>query len=589
MTRRIQPQLVLAVLGLGAWAYGVAHMRRPAIGLYGLLASVDVWFLLGLVALVVGFVLELRRHESRGWLLCLQLVGLIIAIHATVPIVYGTPEYAWVYKHIGIAQALGRYGHITDPSNIYQQWPALFAAVAALSGLGHVGPLSFAAWAPVAFELADALVLLGIFRTLAGERRIAYLAVLLYEGLISWVGQDYLSPQAFAYLLWLGLVLIIVRWLRVNAPVSESRGRLARLRAPLLTGLEAPPEPVGRLARLRARGRLARRQSRAAALVAVIFFAIVAAHQLTPYVALAGFGAIALLDLGRPRWLLFVLAAIAGGYLAPRYSLIANDFGGLFSGLNPIKNASGSRGTYHAGAQATTAWIVRGLAVSMWLLAMAALVRRRRALGRVAIPAVLAFSPFVILLAQSYGGEAIYRVYLFSAPWCALLIAWMLYELRGPLRRWALAAAVCLVALFAGLQGLYGPVLVNAFTPAELAASRWLYGHIPRGSLIVLPVGDFPALWTAGYNAYELQVMPSDPQFGGAWMDEANVSEVERWVAALGHRSAYVVVSRSMGAYASYFGAPMGYAQLVRALPTRSGWSVVYRNVDATVYRLNLG
>ena len=31
------------------------------------------------------------------------------------------------------------------------------------------------------------------------------------------------------------------------------------------------------------------------------------------------------------------------------------------------------------------------------------------------IVAVLAFSPFVILLVQSYGGEAIYRVFLFSA------------------------------------------------------------------------------------------------------------------------------------------------------------------------------
>ena len=59
------------------------------------------------------------------------------------------PEYAWVYKHIGIAQALGQYGRVTDPSNIYQQWPALFAAVASVSGLARIGPLSFAAWGPL--------------------------------------------------------------------------------------------------------------------------------------------------------------------------------------------------------------------------------------------------------------------------------------------------------------------------------------------------------------------------------------------------------------------------------------------------------
>ena len=77
-----------------------------------------------------------------------------------------------------------------------------------------------------------------------------------------------------------------------------------------------------------------------------------------------------------------------------------------------------------------TAVIVRTLAVCMWLLALVAIVRRRRALGRVSIAAALAFSPFVIVFVQNYGGEAIYRVFLFSAPWCALLIAGPWCELR---------------------------------------------------------------------------------------------------------------------------------------------------------------
>ena len=161
---------------------------------------------------------------------------------------------------------------------------------------------------------------------------------------------------------------------------------------------------------------------------------------------------------------------IAGAYLADHYQLIAHDFGGLFSGGDPITNGSGSAGTHHAGAQATTALIVRVLAACMWLLALAAIVRRHRTLGRVAIPGALAFSPFLILGAQSYGGEAIYRVYLFSAPWCALLIADALCELR-PRLRWPVVGAVCVTSLFAGLQGLYGPVLVNAFTPAVAPAA----------------------------------------------------------------------------------------------------------------------
>jgi hypothetical protein len=578
-TRWFQPQLLAPVLGLGAWAYGISQLRLPGIGSYGLLANSNLWFVLGLVTLLAGLLLELRRSEPRTWLLGLLLVSLIVAIHATVPILFGAPEYAWVYKHIGIISAFERYGHVTDPTNIYQQWPALFAAVAAISSLAHVAPLSIATWAPLAFELADALLLLAIFRLLTRDRRVAYLAVVLYEGVISWVGQDYLSPQAFAYLLWLGIVLIIMRWLRAPPPEAKPTGRLARLRAPLLAGLQPAPETTRKM------------RAVAVALVVLVYFVIVAAHQLTPYAALAGVGALAVLDLVRPRWLLLLLAVIAGAYLAPHYSLISSNFGGLFSGGNPISNASGARGTYHLGPEATTAQIVRALAAGMWLLTVFAIARRRRSLGRVAIPAALAFSPFVILAAQSYGGEAIYRVYLFSAPWCALLIAGALCELRFPRRlplRWPLIAGVCTAALFAGLQGLYGPAAVNAFTPSEVAASTWLYGHIPHGSLIVLPDTNFPALETADYNDYEIQVMPADPQIGESWMNEGNLPQVEAWISDLGHQTGYVVVSRSMSASAAFFGAPQGYAKLVSTIPTVLRGSVVYHNDDATIYRLNL-
>lgn len=573
--RRIQPQLALPVLGIGSWAFGVSQIDASKIGNFGLLASANIWFVLGLVALVIGFVLELRRGDRRGWLLALHLVALIVAIQSTVAILFGVPEYAWVYKHLGIVSTFQKYGHVTDSTSIYQQWPALFAAVAGISSLAHVNALSFAAWAPLAFELADALLLLGIFRSLTDDRRIPWLAVLLYEGVVAWVGQDYLSPQAFGYLLWLAMILIIVRWLRAPAIAEEPRGRLARLRAPLLVGLKPPPATSKAM------------RAVAVTLVLTIYFAIVAAHQLTPYAALAGVGALTALDLVRPRWLLILMAVMAGAYLAPHYDLIASNFGGLFSGSSPIQNASGTTGTQHAGGEATTALIVRGLAGCMWLLATVVVVCRRRALGRVLIPAALAFSPFLILGAQSYGGEAIYRVFMFSAPWCALLIAGALCELRLP-RRWLLVTGICLAALFAGLQGLYGPVRVDAFTRSEVAASQWLYGHIPHRSLVVLPQENFPYLQTADANDYDVQIMPADPQIGESWLNESNLPQVKKWMAGLGHETGYMVVSRSMAASADYFGAPRGYEQLVRTSPTGLRGSVVYHNDDVTIYRLDL-
>jgi hypothetical protein len=572
----LQPGLLLA--GVGLWAFGVSQIQRQAIGPYGVLASANAWFFLGLAALLAGMVAELSRTRPRTWLLGAFLVALIVAIYATVPLLYGgTPEYAWVYRHIGIAQGFGLYHRVTDTSNIYQEWPALFTTVASISSLGDAGPLSFAAWGPLAFELADALLLLGIFRLLTGDRRLPYLAVLLYEGLIAWVGQDYLSPQAFGYLLWLGIMAIVIRWLLVPAPphcrwrfVNTARGFLLRGR-PTPAGASTPMRWI------------------ALALVALIYFAIVAAHQLTPYMALLGVAALVVLGLVWRGWLaLGLLAVIALGFLAPRYGLISSQFGGVFSGGDVFENASGSQGILHKAAELRTGEVVHVLAAAMWLGAAAAIALRWRSLGRVALPAVLAFSPFVVLGVQSYGGEAIYRVFLFSAPWCALLIAELIAELRGTLRP-LVSALVCAAALVAGLQGLYGPTAVYAFAPPELAASLWLYGHAPPGSLLILPADDFPGLEAANSAAYDLQIMPSDPQNGGSWLDEGSLGDVQQWIDSLGHPSAYVVFSKSMENYASYFGYPRGYEQLAKAVAADSAWRVVYRNVDVVIYRVTLG
>jgi len=564
--------------GLGAWAFGVSQIQRQAIGPYGLLANANAWFLAGLILLLAGMLAELSRSRPRSWLLGAYLVGLIVAIHTTVPLLYGgTPEYAWVYKHVGVAQEFGLYHRVTDTSNIYQEWPALFTTVASISSLGSAGPLSFAAWGPVAFELADALLLLGIFRLLTRDRRLPYLAVLLYEGLIAWVGQDYLSPQAFGYLLWLGIMVIVVRWLLAPAPAHARWQFVNRVRALLLAQRPAPPEASTAMRWV------------AFALVAVLYFAIVAAHQLTPYIALLGVVGVVLLGVVWRGWLMVVLlAVIALGFLAPRYGLISSQFGGVFSGGDVFENAAGSQGILHKAAELRTGEVVHVLAALMWLGAVAAIALRWRSLGRVAIPAVLAFSPFVVLGVQSYGGEAIYRVYLFSAPWCALLIAELIAELRGALRPLA-AAVACTVALAAGLQGLWGPTAVYAFTPAELTASLWLYDHAAPGSLLVLAADNFPGLEAANYRSYDLVIVPSDPQDGPAWLDEGNVINVEQWLAAQGHSSVYFVFSQSMANYADYFGAPAGYGKLEQAVVGNPRWHAVYRNPDVVIYRVTAG
>jgi hypothetical protein len=571
------------VVGLTAWGYGISQIHIESISTYGLLASANIWYFLGLALVLGGGLLELLSGTPRAWLLTTYLVALMVVIYATVPILFKVPEYAWVYKHVGIIQAFSTYGKTTDPSNIYDQWPALFTTVASISGLAKVGPLDFAAWGPLAFELADALLLLGIFRMLTVNRRVAYLALFLYEGFIAWVGQDYLSPQAFAYLLWLGIATIILRWLLVPARDhrggDERSGVVSRLRARLLTGMPRPPaaSPM--------------RRGLAFILIIVLYFAIVAAHQLTPYLVIAQVGGLVVLGLLWRGWTLAaLLIVIAGAFLLPRYSLIASEYGGLFSGGNAVDNASGIQGATNYGAQAFSGKVVDVLGVILYLPPLVSILRHWRAPGQVAIPAILAFTPFLVVFGQDYGGEAIYRVYMFSAAWCTILLANSLIQIRATAWRRALVSCTFVVTVLLGMQAGYSALSVDGFTTQDLSASLWLYAHAPRGSLFVLATNDFPALEAPDYQDFNSLIIPDFPlEPGMAWLTDADLPAIENWIASFHNSNTYVIFTRRENAYAVYYDNPSGMGKLEKEVAHARGWTVVYHNSDATIYRVMVG
>ena len=252
------------------------------------------------------------------------------------PILYGgTPEYAWVYKHIGIAPRSGRVRPGDGPNNIYEQWPALFAAVAARQRAGRCEALVVRRWAPLAFELARRAAA-ARRSSGAGQRRGALPASRsAVRGPVAWVGQDYLSPQAFGYLLWLGVVLIIVRWLLAPPAAVRAAGRLAAAaRAAAARAATRRPRPRRRRAARRGRARrrdLLRDRRRAPA------------HARTwrsPRPRRAD-----LLDLLRPRWLVPLTGGdrgrLPGAPLRPDLAPVRRPV----QRRQPDPNASGVRGT----------------------------------------------------------------------------------------------------------------------------------------------------------------------------------------------------------------------------------------------------
>lgn len=618
--RRAVPQLLtpfLLAAGLAAWIVGISTATPQKMPMAGLLLGPSHWIPIGFALVFMAIAGELVRAKPRNAVLFAALVVFLVMVYAAVPIVFGAPEYAWVYKHVGVISEFQRYGQAVNAWDIYNEWPTFFAGVAEIASLAHVNVITFAAWAPLFFELANALMVFALLRLMTDNDRTVWLALALYVGFVAWIGQDYLSPQAFAYLLWLGVAWMMLRWLRGPGPrwLREPRPRWLRASGP--RWLRARGPRWLRTSRLQAAAAVAGAGSPAAAvdsndqpdqrfavtprvrlaailLISLLYVAIATSHQLTPYIGLLGVGALVVFGFVRPRWILLVLVLITGGYLALHWHLIESEYIGDFGG-DPIANASGVSASNFQ--QSTAAiWTERASTLAMYgmwfgaiVLVIPRLVIPRLRDSRYLIAGLLAFSPILIALASSYGGEAIYRAFIFSAPWSAFLIADAVVEWFGWAMRPALVLGLALV-LTAGVQGLFGRAYVYGFTSADVAASQWLYGHMPRHSLVVLPDGDFPVDESADYGQYTTQIMPADPTLGAAWMNEADSVQVKRWLTRMNRSVAYIVTSKSMERGTLYDGAPLGYNTLARRL--EQGFlnaRLIFENSSTKIYRIRIG
>jgi hypothetical protein len=587
--------------GTGLWLLAVAGTDPAGLGEFGLLGTVHPGYFAALLLAVAGFVSALVRsgpRDGHGLIIGGYLVLVILILHGTTPLLLDQPQYAWTYKHVGVVELLLRHGQLTNPGDLYQQWPALFAAVAGLSELSGVAPLELARWSPVFFNLAGTLVLLAIARTLSPDRRVAYLAGFGFL-CVNWVEEDYLSPQAFAFLLGLGVLLVAVRWLRGPAGTRDgpagTRGRWGRLTARLTAGL--PPGPAVP----------PRTRAAALAVLLLLFAVLTATHQLSPYLVLAQLAVLAVLGVVRPWWTVPVLAAVAVGFLVPRFELVSGSFD-LLESLNFFSNAAGTAGAWGSVGQAVSATAVRVLALAVWGVAGLAVWQARHRLGRVLVPAVLAATPFGLVLVQSYGGEAIYRVFLFSAPWCAYLIADLVLRTRarpGRVRSavggagvrglavGGLAVLALAGAALATAQGRHGQLMVDRQTTAEVAAARYLYANAEPGATIALATPNFPSRLAGNYDQFNVTVPVGEPdlvrgaQFRDDQLDIRYLPGIENYLLSFDGNTSYLVVSDGMRRQADYFGyLPVGSLDtLADTLAGATGWSEFYRNQDVTIYQ----
>jgi hypothetical protein len=236
------------------------------------------------------------------------------------------------------------------------------------------------------------------------------------------------------------------------------------------------------------------------------------------------------------------------------------------------------------------------LVLGLWARASLGAIRRVRAGRPTLMLVLLAGSPALLALGQNYGGEAIFRIFLFSLPWIAALVA---FALTPRSDRWGRGSAVVVggalgvvVVLF--MSAFYGSVELYRVRPGSLAASRYFFDQAEPGSVLGLASPNVPARVGARYDQFMIGSTPptlsSIEGFQHHLLGPADLPALARLYREHAEQTAgdvYLSMSTDQQVYAEVLGLmpPGALAGLDRALASSGEWRLFYRNGDAVIYR----
>jgi hypothetical protein len=587
---------LLLPASLGLWALGISQTHAAVLGSFGLPGVLPVVFYAGVALLIVSAAIELARGHPSRWRMSVHAVALVVMLYGTAPLVYSQGRYSWLYKTIGVVQYVNAHGQLNRHIDIYQSWPGFFALAAWFGKVaGVASPLAYAKWAQLVFELAALPLLYLIYDALSLTARQRWVALLLYSA-SNWIGQDYFSPQALGTLFYLGIMAITFRWLYLgNSSGSRRRGQ-----EPDAAGADKPSS----------RDSIARAERPALLCwtIVLVYFVLTFTHELTPYILAVQLGALAVTGLLRPRWLPVALAAIAVGYLLPRFNYVNSHYGLLNSIGSFFRNAAppSFEARAVAGSQVLIERCAEALSLGMWGLAVAGAWLNRRSGRTVLGLVVLAFSPFILLAVQHYGNEGILRAYLFSLPWTAALAASALASkpgnhraarrgdaafLRFPLASGTLRAPIALgVTLVLFFPAFFGDDSFNVMPQPEVAAVT-SFLQSARAGPVYCAIDNAPLADTARYSFYpQRAIFGSNSLLGTspAKPDIANVIANNSLIYTHGSQPAYVVVAPSMIAYSQAYGVTSSgsFTILLRALARSRTWKLIVHQAGTVIYEV---
>jgi GT2 family glycosyltransferase len=577
----VAAHIAVVTAAMIAWGTSLTGADLSKIDGLGLVSALPPGYFLALALLIVGFVAAVSRSIVAPRLLGLYVVALIVVVHATAPLLYGEPRYVWTFKHLGVIEFIGQNGAADRDIDIYNNWPAFFALNAWFSRAAGVSPGSYAEWAQLFFNLANVVALRFALRGLTRDERLIWTATWLFV-LANFVGQDYLAPQAFGFLVSL---VALGACLRLAPPAGPPRtrpgrwwlGRLQRLRRRFVLGDVEDPvplAPLGRTAGLTA--------------VGLCSVAVILSHQLSPLMLVLSIAALALIARRVPLWLPIALALVEVWWVALAWPFLSRHF--VIFDPNPVESTRPDGGEGLPGLTLVTLAPWAGAALVAALAAIG-VVRRLRAGHWDLAAAALVVGPLAVAGIQSYGGEGRIRLFLFTLPWLCFFAATactpaLSTRLRGALRGWRVAASSAAIGLCL-VFAYFGSEYINRISRDDVEAATWFERHAPARSSLASVIGPFPHRLTARYpvvyaNAFTLI---KDSSYRGGRLPHFGLARLKRDLRDL-RRPRFVVTSRSQHRYARLYGLlPQGsLARLEDALGRSRSFRLVHRRGATSIY-----
>jgi O-antigen/teichoic acid export membrane protein/aminoglycoside phosphotransferase len=552
-------------LAVGLWIFSLGRIDPREMTDFGLLSVLPVTFYAALAVLTLSFLGLLRSAVSRRLrtpLLSGHVLALIAFLHATPAIVYGTLRYAWAWKHVGIVDYIARHGSVSpgiDYLSVYHNWPGFFSLNALLAEVGGIGDtIQLAIWAPVLFNLADFCALFFVLSALTSDRRVVWLGSWLFF-ITNWVGQDYFSPQAFTFFLYLVVVGVVLRYLgRPERETDQDR----------------------------------RVRSLVVAFIVLTLVVIASSHALTSVMVTIALAALVLARTCTVRSLPLISAAIVALWgLLFAHDAIFNQGTSMLhtitfpwtqteSNLTPVGQLSDG--------QQLVAMVSRALVAAVVALAAIGALTQLRAKHLDRRVVLLAVTPLLLFAGGSYDGEILFRIYLFAVPFLAFLAAQALIAWSDRSRSWLPAVgstATCVGLLGAFLLPYYGKEHQNYFTPKEVAASKYLYSHAPPGALLVDGTTNYPRQFQ-DYERFKYVTVSDEPPDSQARVLADPARVLDGWMTDDDYNGGFVIITRSQKVDVSDMGVmPRGSLDRIeRALLHSPRIRVVFRNRDAIIF-----